>query len=54
MPQYRNHPVHRLPTILLQQGPILRMDGHDKAALRPCLGDHDIHMGPRQGASEWR
>jgi hypothetical protein len=53
-PQHRRHAVHRRPAVLLQQGPVLRMDGHDKAAFRRRQHHHDVLVGPRQDEDQWR
>lgn len=52
--QYRHHPTYRLAALLLQQGPILRLDGYDQATLWHRLHNHDLLVGARQDADQWR
>jgi hypothetical protein len=54
MPQYRRHTIYRPTAILLQQRPLLRVDGHDEAALQHDRHDHDVLVGTCYHASQWR
>lgn len=54
MLQRCRHPVDRLTVILLQQGPILRMDGHDQATLWHRPYHHDLLVGTHEDEDQWR
>lgn len=54
MLQYRHYPVDRPSTLCLQQRLVLCMDGHDQAAFRYCLHNHDILVGSPEDEDQWR
>ena len=48
MLQHRRHTIYRRPAVLLQQGPVLRLDGYDEAALWHRYHHNDLLVGARQ------